>query len=182
MNEEILCAGFGGQGIMVMGKLLAHAAMNAGYHVTWMPSYGAEVRGGTAHSMIRIHKYDVASPVVRYPTSCIVMNKPSLIKFSKRVKSGGLLLVDSSKISDDDIRKAASLKNIIIKKAPFTEIAARLGEKKTANMVMVGAFNKIKKLFPIEELIESLSFIFQNKTDLIAVNQKAMRDGYSMEI
>jgi len=183
MTEEILCAGYGGQGIMVMGRVLACAAMNSGYKVTWMPSYGAEVRGGTAHSMVRIHSDSIASPVVKYPTSCIVMNKPSLLKFSKRVKPHGLLLIDSSKISDGDIEQAVScLKNIHIKKAPFTEIAMRLGEKKVANMVIVGAFNRIKKLFSIEELIKALFYVLRDKDELIAINEKAILHGYNMEI
>ncbi|NQT23199.1 MAG: 2-oxoacid:acceptor oxidoreductase family protein [Candidatus Omnitrophica bacterium] len=183
MKEEILCAGYGGQGIMVMGRVLAYAAMNSGYHVTWMPSYGAEVRGGTAHSMVRVHSNSIASPAVRYPTSCIVMNKPSLLKFSKRVKSHGLLLIDSSKISDGEIKQAVvGLNNICVKKAPFTEIAMSLGEKKVANMVTVGAFNKVKKLFSIKELIKAVSFILRDKDELITINEKAILHGYNMEI
>ena len=85
IKEEILCAGYGGQGMMLMGRLFAYAGMNLGYNVTWMPSYGAEVRGGTAHSMVRIQKGKIANPRVTRPTICIVMNKPSLLKFSKRI-------------------------------------------------------------------------------------------------
>ena len=174
IKEEILCAGYGGQGMMLMGRLFAYAGMNLGYNVTWMPSYGAEVRGGTAHSMVRIQKGKIANPRVTRPTSCIVMNKPSLLKFSKRIKPKGLLLVDSSQI--DNI---SMLKNINVKKAPFTKIAISLGDKKVANMVAAGAFNRIKGLFPIEELVKSLSFIFRNKEDLIPLNEKAIREGYN---
>ncbi len=177
MKEEILCAGYGGQGMMLMGRLFAYTGMNLGYKVTWMPSYGAEVRGGTAHSMVRIQKGEIANPRITKPTTCIVMNKPSLLKFSKKVKPKGLLLVDSSQV--DDI---PTVKNINVKKAPFTKIAISLGDKKVANMVAAGVLNKIKGLFPIEELIKSLSFVFRNKEDLIPLNEKALREGYNIKV
>lgn len=177
IKEEILCAGYGGQGMMLMGKLLAYTAMNAGYNVTWIPSYGAEVRGGTAHSMVRIQKGNIANPAVRKPTICVVMNQPSLSKFLPTVRPDGLLLVDSSMV--DGIPKA---KNILIKEAPFTKIAQDLGDKKAANMVAAGLLNKIKGLFPIEELIKSVSFVFQNKKELISINEKALREGYNIGI
>ena len=94
MKEEIIFAGFGGQGIMLMGKAISYAAMNNGRHVTWMPSYGAEVRGGTAHSMVVISDEVIASPVVKEPDICIVMNRPSLQKFEKKVKKNGILLIN----------------------------------------------------------------------------------------
>ena len=107
MHEEIIFAGFGGQGIMLMGKALSYAAMNEGKHVTWMPSYGAEVRGGTAHSMVIISDVEIASPVVREPTICVVMNKPSLQKFEAKVRRRGMLIINKSLIEDgverDDI-------------------------------------------------------------------------------
>jgi len=173
IKEEILCAGYGGQGMMSMGRLLAYMGMNLGYNVTWMPSYGAEVRGGTAHAMIRIQKGKIANPRVTKPTICVVMNKPSLLRFSKTVKPKGLLLVDSSQIDDIQL-----IKNIDVEEEPFTKIAVSLGDRKIANMVAVGALNRIKKLFPLEELIKSLSFVFRNKEDLIPLNEKAIREGY----
>lgn len=176
IREEILCAGFGGQGMMLMGKLLAYAGMNSGYNVTWIPSYGAEVRGGTAHSMVRIQKGKIANPRVVRPTSCIVMNEPSLLKFSKKVKPKGLLLIDSSQV--DGIPK---IKNIDIKKAAFTKIAISMGDKKVANMIAVGAFNKIKNLFSIEELIRPLPEVFKGKENLIAVNEEAIKAGSNIK-
>lgn len=178
INEEILCAGHGGQGIMLMGRLLAYAGMHSGYNVTWIPSYGAEVRGGTAHSMIRIQTgKEISNPIITNPTTCIVMNKPSLLKFSKRVQKKGLLLIDNSQV--DSI---PSVKNIVIKKAPFTKIALQLGNKKVANMIAVGALNKIKEFFPIEELIRHLSFMFQKRPDLIPINEKALCEGYHLSV
>jgi len=162
---------------MLMGKLLAFSGMNLGYNVTWIPSYGAEVRGGTAHSMVRIQKGKIANPTVAHPTICVVMNKPSAIKFAKRVKPGGLLLIDSAQV--DNI---PDIKNIIIRKAPFTKIAMAMGDKKVANMLAVGALNKIKNLFSKEELIKSLSFIFQNKKELIPINEKALLEGHTIKV
>ena len=105
MKQEIVCAGFGGQGIMLMGKLLAQAASQAGYQVTWMPSYGAEVRGGTAHSMVVISDKDVACPAVFVPDMVLVLNKPSFAKFEPKIKKGGLIIVNTSLVDDKLKRK-----------------------------------------------------------------------------
>ena len=134
MKEEIIFAGFGGQGIMLMGKALSYAAMNNGKHVTWMPSYGAEVRGGTAHSMVIISDEIIASPVVKEPSMCIVMNRPSLQKFETKVKKNGFLIVNKSLIDIDAERKDIDILNI-----PATSMASELGNLKVANMVMLGA-------------------------------------------
>src|SRR3989338_680021 len=121
-REEIICAGFGGQGIMLMGKLLSYAGMKRRYNVTWMPSYGAEVRGGTAHCMVVISDKDIPSPILDKPDICIVMNAPSMIKFERSVKKGGLLIINTSLIPDKLRRRDL---NVI--KLPFTDIAQRLG-------------------------------------------------------
>jgi len=178
IKEKILCAGHGGQGIMSMGRLLAYAAMNMNYEVTWIPSYGAEVRGGTAHSMIRIQtRGKICNPVVLQPTSCIVMNKQSLKKFIGRIAPRGLLLVDSSEIDSIPTHE-----NIVIRKAPFTKIALQLGNKRVANMVAIGALNKIRKLFPLQELIKCLPQVFPRKANVININKKALEEGYSLVI
>ena len=104
-KEEIVFAGFGGQGIMLMGKVLSYAAMEGGRFVTWMPSYGAEVRGGTAHSMVIIASSPIASPVVKKPSVCVAMNRPSSKKFEDRVKAKGLLIVNTSLVEIDPRRK-----------------------------------------------------------------------------
>lgn len=134
--EEVIIAGFGGQGIMLAGKLLAQTAMKAGKEVTYMPSYGAEVRGGTANCMVIIADDSIASPLVDRPDSLIVMNKASLSKFASRLKAGGLLVMNSSLIDtkpqlDDSIEIIA---------VPADEIAVELGNKKAANMVALGAY------------------------------------------
>ena len=134
--EEIIIAGFGGQGILLAGRLLAQTAMKRGLEVTYMPSYGAEVRGGTANCMVIIADEPIASPVVDRPDSLIVMNKASLNKFASRLKAGGLLVMNSSLI---DIEP--QLDNTIeIIAVPADKIAIELGNQKAANMVALGAY------------------------------------------
>lgn len=135
-QDEVLIAGFGGQGIMVAGKLLAQTAMRAGKEVTYMPSYGAEVRGGTANCMVVIADEPVACPVVATPTSLIVMNKASLNKFAPRLKKGGLLVMNSSLI-DVEPKVDETIKVVAV---PVDELAVELGNKKAANMVALGAY------------------------------------------
>jgi 2-oxoglutarate ferredoxin oxidoreductase subunit gamma len=134
--EAIIIAGFGGQGIILAGRLVAQTAMKAGKEVTYMPSYGAEVRGGTANCMVIISDEPIASPLVARPDSLIIMNKASLNKFASRLKNGGLLVMNSSLIDtkpelDDSIEIIA---------VPADEIAVELGNKKAANMVALGAY------------------------------------------
>lgn len=136
LYEEIVIAGFGGQGIMLVGKLLAQTAMLVGKEVTYMPSYGAEVRGGTANCMVVVSEQEIACPVVARPDSLIVMNKASLNKFAPRLKKGGLLimnvsLIDSEPELDDSIEVVA---------VPADELAVELGSQKSANMVALGAY------------------------------------------
>lgn len=173
INEQIICAGFGGQGIMLMGKLLAQIGMSQGYRVTWLPSYGAEVRGGTAHSMVHISTEEIASPTISKPTTSIVMNKPSLIKFEDRVKKGGLLIVNTSMAEE-----VPEKKDVKIVKLPLTKLASELGNVKVANMIAVGAFIKVKKIFPLESALEGLDKVLVSKEGIISVNKKAVELGY----
>jgi 2-oxoglutarate ferredoxin oxidoreductase subunit gamma len=135
-HEEVVIAGFGGQGTMLAGKLLAQTAMKTGKEVTYMPSYGAEVRGGTANCMVIIAESEIACPVVGKPDSLIVMNKASLTKFGPRLKTGGLLVMNSSLI---DIEPQLD-ETIEVVKVPADEIAVELGSQKAANMVALGAY------------------------------------------
>jgi len=134
--EEVIIAGFGGQGIMLAGKLLAQTAMKAGKEVTYMPSYGAEVRGGTANCMVVIAEKKIACPLVCDPDSLIVLNKASLNKFGPRLKNGGLLIMNSSLI-DAEPQLDDSVEMIAV---PADEIAVELGSQKATNMVALGAY------------------------------------------
>lgn len=174
IREEIIFAGFGGQGIMFMGKLLSYVAMNEGKFVTWMPSYGAEVRGGTAHSMVIISDEAIASPVVKEPTICVVMNHPSFQKFEIKVKQGGVLIVNKSLIESNPKRK-----DIEVLEIPATDMASKLGEPKIANMIILGALLRKKRMFPIKSLIDSLKdFIPKSHSNMIALNENAIKEGY----
>ena len=173
--EEVLCAGFGGQGIMFMGKLLAQAGLIAGYHVTWMPSYGAEVRGGTAYSMTKISRKEIASPIVSNPDILIAMNKPSLVKYEPRLKEGGALISNKTLIGYVPKRKETSLINI-----PMTEIAAGLGDTRCANMVAIGALIKRSKALSLKNVVAALRSAFRAKEELFILNKKALEKGYKL--
>lgn len=151
-QEEIIIAGFGGQGVIVAGKLLAQTAMDAGKEVTFMPSYGAEMRGGTANSMIVIADEPIASPLVSNPDSLIAMNKASLNKFAPCIKTSGLLILNSSLIdSRPDIDNS-----IDILAVPADDIAIELGSQKSANMVALGAYLQRRGLLSADAAAKSL--------------------------
>jgi 2-oxoglutarate ferredoxin oxidoreductase subunit gamma len=173
IHEELLCAGFGGQGIMFLGKLLAQAAMIRGLNVTYLPSYGAEVRGGTAHCNVILSSDEIASPVVGMPTSVIVMNHPSLLKFEERVRPGGLLIVNTSLALS-----SASRQDIVILEIPATDMADSLGTVQVANMVALGCYLQQRPVVPLSVVIESLAEVLpKRRHDLLRLNQAALRDG-----
>lgn len=171
---RIICAGFGGQGIMTLGKVLATLGMNGGKKVSWMPSYGAEVRGGTAHSMVIISNNDIPSPVVSEADICIVMNKPSLDKFQPRIKKGGTIILNSSLIETPVKRK-----DINVVKIAATEIAASLGNVKVANMVALGALVSKTNIISKTKAISLLNQFFAEKKALLELNKKAFQKGLS---
>lgn len=134
MQTEIIFAGFGGQGALFAGQVMAFAAMDAGYEVTWMPSYGPEMRGGTANCTVVISDEEIGSPTVKNPTAAVVMNLPSLDKFEPRVVPGGVLVVNSSLVNRDPVRSDITWLMI-----PAQEIAETIGPRRLLNMVMLGA-------------------------------------------
>jgi len=174
MHEEIVFAGFGGQGIMFMGKAMAYAAMKRGKLVTWMPSYGAEVRGGTAHSMVVISDKVIASPIVKEPSVCVVMNKPSFDRFNSKVTKDGILIVNKSMIKIDEKRK-----DIGILEVPATEMAYELGDSRVANMITLGALLSKRDIFPVQSLIDILGEVIpKSRQKMLSINQDAVRKGY----
>jgi 2-oxoglutarate ferredoxin oxidoreductase subunit gamma len=172
-TTEILFAGFGGQGIMLMGKLLAQAGLDSKKNVTWMPSYGAEVRGGTAYSMTKISDNPIASPVVVSPDILVVMNEPSLVKYEDKLKPKGMLVMNRSLISAKPRRR-----DITVVSVPVTEIASKLGSARSANMVAIGAMLKRSKLFPMKAAVTALKEMMGAKEDLVTINKKAMEKGF----
>lgn len=141
MTEEIIIAGFGGQGVILSGKLLCVAAMREGKKVTHIPSYGAEMRGGTANCSIIISDEEVASPVVDHPTACVVLNTPSMIKFEPMLKKGGLLIYNKSLITVKPKRSDITAIGI-----DANAISAALGSLKAANMAAIGLLLKLKPI------------------------------------
>lgn len=170
--EKIIAAGSGGQGIMLLGKLLAEAGMRAGRKVTWLPSYGAEVRGGTANCMVVISRSEVGSPYVEKADTLIVMNQPSLGKFLSRLKPGGLLLYNSS------LAKAPVRPELDVRGFPFSETAvSAAGSLKTANMVALGAYIALRKIFSAQNILE---IVKQQKRGLLEINKKALLAGIAL--
>jgi len=175
MLIKTVIAGFGGQGVMSIGLNLAQAAMLEGKNVTYLPSYGAEVRGGTANCTVVISDDEIASPVASSPEFVIAMNQPSVMRFQNQIQSGGLFFVNSSLVEFEIARGDISVVSV-----PANSIAENLGSPKSANMVILGAFTKKSGLVSLPSAIEALKFILGTKQKLLAVNEKALRAGYDL--
>ena len=173
MKEQIICAGSGGQGIVTMGKVLAWAAIKDEKFVTFIPSYGAEMRGGTANCSVIISDSEIASALVEVPSSLIIMNSASFNKFEPRLSKNGLLIINSSLVD----RKTAR-KDILPIYIPATKIAEEIGQIRTANMIALGAYIGKSKIIPLNKLEETLSSVFSKATkEILALNIKALRRG-----
>jgi 2-oxoglutarate ferredoxin oxidoreductase subunit gamma len=173
MREEIIMAGSGGQGIMFAGTLLAHAAMDEGLNVTYFPSYGAEMRGGTANCSVIISDEKIGSPVVTNPSTLLAMNEDSLERFAGKVKKGGLIIVNSSLV-----KKEITIDEAEVLRIPATELAEKLGDSRGANMVILGAYIKRKKVVSLERAMESLRKVLgEEKENLLKLNREALRKG-----
>jgi len=171
---DVIISGFGGQGVMIIGNLLAYAAMKEGRYVTYLPIYGVEMRGGTANCTVVIASKEIGSPVVERPHAAIVMNLPSLIKYEPRILPKGLLLINSSLID----LKETYRKDIEILPIPVNDIAIDNGNPKLANMVALGAFVEKTKLVQMTSLSESLEKVLDERYHhLIPSNIKAIEVG-----
>ncbi|NPV70890.1 MAG: 2-oxoacid:ferredoxin oxidoreductase subunit gamma [Firmicutes bacterium] len=173
MVHEIVIAGFGGQGVMSMGTLLAYAGMLQGKKVSWIPSYGPEMRGGTANCSVVVSDEEIVSPVVSEPTAGIMMNLPSLDKFETAIRTGGLLIVNSSMVNRRPARTDLKVLEI-----PANDIAFELGNDKVANMVVLGAFLEMTNAVRPDLVVESLKKALPpHRHSLIPVNQQALERG-----
>lgn len=173
--ERIILAGFGGQGILFLGKVLAEAGMSLDKHVSWIPSYGPEMRGGTANCTVILSENEIASPMVTVPDTVIAMNKPSVARFNLRIKAGGMLMYNSSLIERQEFRDDIRLVEI-----PASDIAEELGSPRVANLVMAGAYSKFSKLFTYESLVETIkALIPETKKEVLEVNLAAIDKGYA---
>lgn len=171
-NPQVKAAGFGGQGILLMGLGIAQAGMLEGYNVSWIPSYGPEMRGGTANCHVHVSEQPVGSPLVAFPTILVAMNRPSLEKFEKDVQPGGLIIYDSSLIDIKPSRKDVEVLDI-----PATKMADKLGNTRVANMVVLGALVGYTNCLNKATILETLNDIIRRRR-LVAVNQKAIEEGF----
>jgi 2-oxoglutarate ferredoxin oxidoreductase subunit gamma len=172
MQSEVMFAGFGGQGILLSGKILAHAAMEEGYEVAWIPSYGPEMRGGTAYCLVVISDKPIGSPIIKNPMHLVAMNRPSLDKFANVIKSGGVILSNASLIPSP-----AGRSDVDELRVQTGEIAAQAGSAKAANIVALSAFVARSKLVSIETLRRCIEEEFSKRPKLIPLNLKAMEAG-----
>src|SRR5512135_486929 len=173
MQTEVIFSGFGGQGVLFAGQVLAFAAMDAGYDVTWMPSYGPEMRGGTCNCTVVISDEEIGSPTIDHPRASVVMNLPSLDKFEPRVSPGGVLIVNSSLVNRDPQR--SDLTWLMI---PAQEIAEMIGPRRLLNMVMLGALLEKLPILPVDDIKTALSaHLPERHKKLLPSNMQALDNG-----
>ena len=174
MIVKTVFSGFGGQGVRVMGYTFAHGAMNEGCHVTYLPAYGAEVRGGTANCTVAVSDEEIASPIASEPDFVVVMNTPSLYSFQNKIAPGGGLFLNAS-----IVQVRPSRKDLIVYEIPSSEIAEKLGNPRTANTVLMGAFLKQTALVKPEGYLKSLETTMGGKKkSVLEANRKAFYAGY----
>ena len=172
MQNEVMFAGFGGQGILLSAKILAYAAMNQGFEVAWIPSYGPEMRGGTAYCTVVVSDRPIGSPVIRNPMHLVAMNRPSLEKFAPMVKPNGVILVNSTLISIE-----AGRGDVDELRVPVNDIAKDLGNIRSANIVALAAFAARSKIVDFDILKECVEKEFSKKPKLIPLNMEAVEAG-----
>jgi 2-oxoglutarate ferredoxin oxidoreductase subunit gamma len=173
MHEEVIVSGFGGQGALFAGQLLTYTGMDEGWHVSWFPSYGPEMRGGTAHCIVILSDEDIGSPIISQPTMCIVMNPPSMDKYEPLIKAGGLLVANSTLV-----RARSKRDDIETVYVPANDLAAELGNLKMANVVLLGAMLGKREILPIESIKRTLDqHIPERRKHIIEPNKRALERG-----
>lgn len=173
--QDVIMAGFGGQGVMLIGNLLAQAGMEHGLEVSFIPVYGAEMRGGTANCTVVLDEHPIGSPLVRAPMSTIILNEPSLTKFQPRLAAGGVQIVNATLIGKSLVDTA--VRTVYI---PANDMAHELGNVKMANMVALGAWLKATGALSLKVVQEALNRVVSaHYAKLISVNAKALEQGYN---
>ena len=173
MTYEILIAGFGGQGVMAMGKSIAEACVKQQLNVSWLPSYGPEMRGGTANCSVVVSHGRITTPIVLNGNALVVMNNPSLTKYEQTLQPGGLLMINSSVVTKEPTRT-----DIRVVKVPANDIAHELGNPKVMNMVMLGAFVKATGFLKPDTISEMIEEIYTGpKAKLVPLNRQALERG-----
>ena len=173
MQEEFVFSGFGGQGVMFVGQLLAYIGMDEGYHVTWIPSYGPEMRGGTAHCTVILSDRPIGSPLVRYPKTVVVFNNPSFEKYEPLIAEGGMLFRNSSLVSRQSTRT-----DITEFEIPASDVADALGNMRLANVVMLGAILEARPVLSLDAARNALhEHIPAHRRSLLDLNYEALQRG-----
>jgi 2-oxoglutarate ferredoxin oxidoreductase subunit gamma len=175
MQNDVVCAGFGGQGVLLIGKVLAYAGMKAGKEVSWFPSYGPEMRGGTANCTVVISDKPIGSPVIQHPRSLIAMNLPSLDKFEPMVRDKAFVLINTSLVNREPARD-----DLDVLKVPASSIAIEEGSARAANMVALGAYVGGTGVVEPEVVEGILEQEFGKKPKVLEINLKAFRRGYEL--
>ncbi|HOO72932.1 MAG TPA: 2-oxoacid:acceptor oxidoreductase family protein [Spirochaetota bacterium] len=176
MLIKTIFAGFGGQGVLSMGLNLAQAAMLEGLHVTYLPAYGAEVRGGTANCTVSVSDEEIASPVASSPSYVVAMNHPSMLRFQNQLESGGIMFINSTLIKDPVNRGDIECINV-----PANAVAEDLGNPRSANMVMLGAFIRKSNMVHLDSLLDGLAAALKNNQKLITINKNALTAGFNLD-
>ncbi len=177
MSKQILVSGFGGQGILSLGRILAKSAIVEDKNVTWFPSYGAEVRGGTSHCFVKISKEPIASPFVEYPDIGIILNQPSLDRYRKQFKKGCFLILNSDFISNDSVNKG--VKKISL---PLNRMALECGSLKVTNIIALGVLISFSpEIIKEDSAIQVLNEIYRNK-EILKQNLDALGKAKSLGI
>jgi len=176
MQQEIIISGFGGQGTLFAGQLLAYAAMDSGYQVTWIPSYGPEMRGGKARCTVIVSDEEIGSPLVRRPSAAIVLNIPSMEAFEPAIKSGGVLVVNSSLVPQKSERT-----DINVLYVPASDMAIELGNVRIANVICLGALVQAAGIVSLEAIEQALdAHLPERHRKLLGLNSEALRKGAAL--
>lgn len=175
MEHSVIIAGFGGQGVILAGKILAQAGMDHGLEVTWLPSYGPEMRGGTANCTVIFSDEPVGSPIVDDPTALIALNLPSLDKFEPTVAKAGTIVTNTSLI-----QRAVARDDVQVVSVPLNELAAKIGSPRTINMVALGAYIKATAIVPLDAVKAAAAKMLtkDGKDQFISMNERALEEGY----
>jgi 2-oxoglutarate ferredoxin oxidoreductase subunit gamma len=176
MQQEIIISGFGGQGTLFAGQLLAYAAMDSGYHVTWIPSYGPEMRGGKARCTVIVSDEEIGSPLVRRPSAAIVLNIPSMEAFEPAIKPGGVLVVNSSLVPQKSERT-----DINVLYVPASDMAIELGNVRIANVICLGALVQAAGIVSFGDIEQALdAHLPERHRKLLGLNSEALRKGAAL--
>jgi len=176
MTEEILIAGFGGQGVLSLGQILCYSGIEDNKEVSWMPSYGPEMRGGTANCITIISDTEISSPIISKFDTIIALNQPSIDKFEHSVKKGGLILFDSTNIVHPPTRN-----DIVIKGIDASAIASALKNSRVMNMIILGAFLKLKPIMSYKTIVKGFTKVLPERYhNLITLNEEALKKGMEL--